>query len=140
MVSPGQIGSGGGPPQLNDLEEPQIMRLLEQVVALRAGNQLPAAVLVAWSALEAAMRRAAMANSIELRRADTLEVMRELVSNGILERQRYRDIGEVLRVRNAIAHGFATPETVDLRQVLDVIETSSRELLAEGDRPVEPPA
>lgn len=140
VVSPGEVRPGAPGPQLNDLQEPQIVRLLEQVAGLRAGDQLPAAVLVAWSALEAAMRRAAIANAIELRRADTWEVMRELVSNGILERQRYREISEGLRVRSAIAHGFETPNTVDLGQLLNLIETSTRELLAEAHRPVEPPA
>ena len=47
------------------------------------------------------------------------------------------DISDVLRVRSAIAHGFAPPETVDLAPVLDLIETSARELLADAGQHVE---
>jgi hypothetical protein len=136
VVSPGDVGGAPGP-ELTDLQEPQIVQLLNQATNLRADGQIQAALLVAWSALEAAMRRAAEANAIELRRSDPWAVMRELVSNGVLDRQRYRDISDVLRVRSAIAHGFAAPETVDLAPALDLIETSARELLAEAGRPIE---
>ena len=137
-MSTGDAGAGGPGSDLHDLPEPQIVQLLNQVADLRAAGQVQAAVLVAWSALEAAMRRAAEANAIEVRRPDPWALMRELVSNGVLDRQRYRDISDALRVRNAIAHGFATPETVDLAPVLDLIATSARELLADARQPVEP--
>jgi DNA-binding transcriptional ArsR family regulator len=127
-------------PRASDLQAPQILQLLDQVAALRGAGQLQAALLMAWSALEASMRRAAEANAIELRRQDTLEVLRELVSNGVLGRERYRDITEALRVRSAIAHGFDTPETVALAPILDLIEMSTRDLLADTARQVVPPA
>jgi len=140
VVSPGDVGTGMHGPKLHDLQEPQIVALLRQAGDLRVAGQSQAALLVAWSALEAAMRRAAEANMLELRRSDPWALMRELVSNGVMDRQRYRDISDVLRVRSAIAHGFATPETVDLASVLDLVQTAARELLAESAQPVEPPA
>lgn len=140
VVSPGQARPGDLGPELNDLQEPQIVHLLDQVATLRASGQLSAAVLVAWSALEAAMRRAAVANAIESRRGDTWGVMRELVSNGIIDRERYRDLSEVLRVRSALAHGFALPDTVNPHSVLDLMNGTARELLEEARKPPEPPA
>ena len=135
VVSPGEVRRGAPGPVLNDLSEAQINGLLVQVGELRASRHLTAALVMAWSALEASMRRAAEANEIPLRRPDTLELMRELVSNGVLERNRYREISEAFRLRSAVAHGFDAPDTVNLGNVLNLLETTTRELLIERAEP-----
>ena len=135
VVSPGEVRRGAPGPVLNDLSEAQINGLLVQVGELRASRHLTAALAMAWSALEASMRRAAEANEIPLRRPDTLELMRELVSNGVLERNRYREISEAFRLRSAVAHGCDAPDTVNLGNVLNLLETTTRELLIERAEP-----
>lgn len=137
VVSPG--GSDRSPgPALQDLDETQVVALLDESAELRQRILIHAAILIGWAGLEAAMRRVARANAIEARRSDPGALLRELVSNGIVDRERYRDLSEVLRVRSAVAHGFVLPDTVDSQAVLDLVNKTARELLEEARKPPEP--
>ena len=137
VVSPG--GSGRSPgPALQDLEEAQVVALLDESAELRQRNLIQAAILIGWAGLEAAMRRVSQANAIEVRRSDPETLLRALVSNGIVDRERYRDLGEILRVRSVVAHGFALPDTVNPQSVLDLMNKTARELLEEARKPPEP--
>lgn len=137
VVSPGGNDRSPGP-ALQDLEEAQVMALLDESAELRQRNLIQAAILIGWAGLEAAMRRVAQANAIEARRSDPASLLRELVSNGIVDRERYRDLSEVLRVRSAVAHGFALPDTVNPQSVLDLMNRTARELVEEARKPPEP--
>jgi hypothetical protein len=139
VVSPGG-GDRSPAPALQDLEEAQVVALLDESAELRQRNLIPAAILIGWAGLEAAMRRVAQANAIEARRSDPGALLRELVSNGLVDRERYRDLSEVLRVRSAVAHGFAIPDTVNAQSVLDLMNKTARELVEEARKPPEPPA
>jgi hypothetical protein len=139
VVSPG--GSDRSPgPSLKDLDETQVVALLDESAELGQRNLIHAAILISWAGLEAAMRRVAQANEIEGRRSDAAALLRELVSNGIVDRDRYRDLTEALRVRRAVAHGFALPETVNSQSVLELMNETARELLQEARKSPEPPA
>jgi hypothetical protein len=137
VVSPGGGDRSPGP-ALQDLGEAEVMALLDESVELRQRNLIQAAVLIGWAGLEAAMRRAAQANALEARRADPGALLRELVSNGIVDRERFRDLSEVYRARSAVAHGFALPDTVNPQFVLDLMNQTARELLEEARKPAEP--
>lgn len=139
VVSPGGSGKSPGP-TLQDLEEAQVVALLDESAELGKQNLIQAAILIAWAGFEAAMRRVARANAIDAGRSDPGALLRELVANGIVDREQYRDLSEVLRVRSAVAHGFALPDTVDAQSVLNLVNKIARELLEEARKPAEPPA
>jgi uncharacterized protein YutE (UPF0331/DUF86 family) len=67
---------------------------------------LAAALLVAWSAAEAAMRLASKNHEIELPDFRPSTVISRLYSDGLLERDEYDFLLDCMRVRNAVAHGF----------------------------------
>jgi len=91
-----------------------------------------AALLLAWSAVEGAMRVAASRANVDVKRPDTWSLMRELVSVGLLDRHRYTQLSDVFRWRSALAHGFATPnKTQGAPEVVDLAIKVAEELLRE---------
>src|SRR5262249_50712642 len=91
-----------------------------------------AALLLAWSVVEGAMRVAASRANVEIRRPDTWSLMRELVSAGLLDRHRYSQLSDVFRWRSALAHGFASPRSTQAApEVVDLAISVAEELLSE---------
>ena len=88
-----------------------------------------------WAGLEAAMRIAAKAHSISLTRPDSWSLMRELVSNGILNRDSYQQLTELFRLRSAFAHGIqptSVPSGIALDQALETLSRLAEELVSES--------
>ena len=70
-----------------------------------------AALLLAWSSLEATMRLLAREEDIVLDRLDPLYILNQAVMHGVISRDEYNFLTKVHEYRNALAHGF---KTVDL--------------------------
>src|SRR5258706_2897286 len=79
---------------------------LKEGQQLSEQGMLAAAVLLTWSAAEAAMRLASKNNEIELPDFRPSTVISRLYSDGLLDRDEYDFLLDCMRVRNAVAHGF----------------------------------
>ncbi len=82
---------------------------------------LRAAFLLAWAAVEAAMREAARREGMAMDREVPHFVLKTLYANGIISREDYDRIENCFSVRNALVHGFAPPafEAGDVEFLLD---------------------
>ena len=78
------------------------------------------------------MRVAASREGFESERSDTWSLMRELVTAGLLDRQKYSQLSDVFRLRSALAHGFQPRSTEDVPQAVDLAIGVTDELLAES--------
>jgi uncharacterized protein YutE (UPF0331/DUF86 family) len=87
-----------------------------------------------WSALEAAMRVAAQRHAVEIPRPDTWSLMRELVSNGVLDRDTYQQLSESFRLRSALAHGLEPADRVDLERVSATLHEIAESLLRDAEQ------
>jgi len=121
--------------QFRQLDPDQVRTLLSEARGLRSGGSHQAALMIYWAALEAAMRFAAQRYRIEVPRPDTWSLMRELVSNGVLDREAYSHLNDVFKLRSAIAHGLQPAEPVDLERVLATLHDTTEALLIEPERP-----
>jgi hypothetical protein len=89
---------------------------------------LAAALLLLWSATEGALRLLARRENIDLESLAPGYVLTRLYTLGLLGREQYQILDEIMRLRNQAAHGFqvlVTPQ--DLTRIAAVL----RELLSE---------
>lgn len=121
-------------------EADRIRAVLTESITLKESNHLEGALMLCWSALEAAMWRLAQQYELEIRRRDPLTLMRDLVSNGLISRELYQQLGELYRVRSAFAHGFEPPKTFDIVRSLDTLVEATREILDSATELVHPTA
>ena len=108
--------------------------LAEGRAFLRSGHQ-EAAILVSWAALEAAMRCVAERHTLDLPRPDTWSLMRELVSNGLLERDAYQPLTDAFRLRSAFAHGFAPVDQGNLARAFETLHGIAETLMRDCEHP-----
>lgn len=113
--------SGQEVPSDAAVAEPRLaeVRLHEAERLLKAGS-LEAAVLLAWSAAESALRQLASREQLDATRGGSSYLLKQLVSNGLLTRERYERLAHAMELRNAVSHGFASPDPT-LEQVRDLI-------------------
>jgi len=83
-----------------------IKALLNTARGLLILGQIEAACLIAWSALEAALRQSAQQNGIALESKSPQLVVRTLHTEGLMSRAEYDRTQDALQVRNALAHGL----------------------------------
>lgn len=119
---------------LTPFDAAEIRQRLEEAHALQAAGHTEAALMLAWAAAEAALRLLAERESIPLRRPDTGTLLRELASEGVVDRDRFRQLSDYWRQRSAVAHGFRTqavgrPE--EMRDALRRFTELTSELLEE---------
>lgn len=69
-------------------------------------GMLAAALLVTWSAAEAAMRLKAKNYSVELPDLRPSTLISRLYSDGLLAKDQYDFLIDCMRIRNSVAHGF----------------------------------
>ncbi len=111
--------------QVTDVDE----RIDETKRALAAGLS-GAALLLAWSAVEASARRAVVAKGIaDERVAAGGNALDQAVFLGIISREDYRRLAEVRRQRNALAHGFdvSDPDEETVSGLIDLARQIERE-------------
>jgi hypothetical protein len=87
LVAPERRGVSTGQ-EARPIEKQQVRDWLQEVRELLRTGHSRSAFVIAWSGLEAAMRVAARAHALPSERADSWMLMRDLVSNGILTRDR----------------------------------------------------
>jgi hypothetical protein len=122
-------------------EEPSIEKvshLLEQVDPVATGRSTTSALVLAWSALEAAMRRAARTAGLEIKDFSSRYLVGLLYANGLLELEEYDELKRHLKLRDAIVHGLEVPQ-INASIPLYVAEIA-RKLLAwkDSEQPVTP--
>ncbi|MEA3212613.1 MAG: hypothetical protein QOE70_5670 [Chthoniobacter sp.] len=115
-----------------------------QVIAkqLAAGDlllrqqELPAALILTWIALEAALRRLAGSRGVPLGSVAPVMMIKELTFAGLLDREEHDFLTELLPARNRIVHGFTAPHLTEgvivrLRSIVnDLLSSSERQTAA----------
>jgi hypothetical protein len=84
----------------------RIARMLDYAATAAGARDLQSSFVVAWAALEAAMRRTARDNGIPLTSYSPQFLVRTLYSNGLLSRQELDRLSGAITIRNAAAHGM----------------------------------
>jgi uncharacterized protein YutE (UPF0331/DUF86 family) len=125
---------GGPTEEFRPADMQRIRQLLSEASALQENGHQRAAILLYWAAFEAAMRLAADRYAVEVPRPDTWSLMRELVSNGVLDRDRYQSLNDSFRLRSAFAHGLEPIAEVDLERVSATLRDSTLALLTESEQ------
>ena len=114
--------------QLRLLSPPEVEQHLQQASRLLGLGNQEAAILLAWAAVEGQLRGLARREEISLPRPDTLTLLRQLVSMGIVDREQYRKLTDAYKARSAVAHGFR-PQT-ELEPTIHALLGLSEELEA----------
>jgi hypothetical protein len=106
----------------------QIRASLDEADELQQHGHLSAALLLLWSATEGALRLLATRENIELESLAPGYVLKRLYTLGLLGREQYQILDEIMRLRNQAAHGFQVSVTAkDPTRIAGVL----RELLSE---------
>ena len=114
-----------------EADEAEIRSRIAESASLLDRATLRASFLVAWSAVEAAMRHAARRESLPADRKQPRVLLETLYSSGPLSLQEFELGQRGLAVRDALMHGFRVPSLrpADVSPLLDL----ARSLLS-GDR------
>ena len=106
------------PEGAHPFERDDILRGLEAAERLVASGFSEAALLQAWSTVEATVRLLSKEEGLVLEQLNPLSILTQATSNGVISRADYSFLTKVMKYRNALAHGF---KTIDFDPVL-VIE------------------
>jgi hypothetical protein len=118
------------PQQGTELGVDHIQALVEEASRASAAGVLRASFLIAWAALEAAMRQAARREGITMDRGDPSFVLKTLYANGVISREDHERSAHCFRVRNALVHGFA-PAQFEAADVEFLVDFAKRLLIPE---------
>jgi hypothetical protein len=91
------------------LEPGEIRARLGAARASLAAGQGEAALVLAWSALDASLRQLADEYDLDLDRKDSVMMIVELITEGLIDRDDNDFLREALRFRDLIVHGYRTP-------------------------------
>jgi len=83
--------------------------MLPNVDQLLNEGHTQAACVLAWAALEAAMRHVASAAEWSMPRQTPMELLRTLYGNGFLTKKRVSRLNQSFRLRSEIVHGLIPP-------------------------------
>ncbi len=105
------------------LQKPEIEARL-QVARQLATQHLESAILYSWSLVEATLRLVAEDEGLSLQRFDSLYLVKQLVTEGVISRSEYHLLMDALSLRNAIAHGFKTTQLTQeaVCELIDIAE------------------
>lgn len=102
------------PPLIDEEVEPlgqtEIVARIRAVRQLMKAHQDEAAILLAWSTVEAALRLVAAQQDITLESEQPASVIKKLYSLGLLSHEEYEMLQQGLRAGTIIGHGFRLPE------------------------------
>jgi hypothetical protein len=89
--------------------EEQLLQILRTAEELADKGFAPYGCVVAWSGLEAAMRRLRDDTELYGRTAPN-ELMRTLYSNGFLSREQFERLRDSYKIRSQVVHGLVPPK------------------------------
>jgi hypothetical protein len=113
--------------------EQEIDRAITEVETLLEINQTRPALVLAWAALEAAMRRVCSDVELYVPKTTPSELLRTLYGNGILTRKEFDLLRETYRLRTEVVHGLVSP-SFDSMDVKGIIATIRRLLTGQTDQ------
>jgi REase_AHJR-like len=122
------VGEGeqfNAPEGARPFERDDILRGIEAAEKLVASGFSEAALLLAWSTLEATVRLLTEEEGIVLDRLSPLHILKQTVINGVISRDDYNFLANVMKYRNALIHGFK-PIDFDPTLVKELISTTKR--------------
>jgi uncharacterized protein YutE (UPF0331/DUF86 family) len=95
-----------------------------QVARQLAAQHPESAILYSWSLVEATLRLVAEHEALSLQRLDSLYLVKQLVTEGVISRPEYQLLMDALSSRNAIAHGFKATQITQgsVNELIDVAE------------------
>jgi hypothetical protein len=97
----------------SSLQQSEIETRLQ--VARQLATQHPeSAILYSWSLVEATLRLVAEHEGMSLQRLDSLYLVKQLVTEGVISRPEYQLLMDALSLRNAIAHGFKAHQSLQI--------------------------
>jgi uncharacterized protein YutE (UPF0331/DUF86 family) len=96
--------SGHSGVKLNSLHELTIQS--DVAMELVQKQQLNAAIVVIWAALEGLLRHLGDKTQVDLAKQSPLQIVKTLYSRGIISRDDYDLLNRAAQLRNAVAHGF----------------------------------
>jgi hypothetical protein len=102
-----------------------ILRGIEATERLFEAGFAEAALVLAWTTSEAALRLLTEAEGIGLDRHTPLYVLKQAVMHGVISRDEYNFLTNVMKYRNAFVHGFKTVD-FDPALVKELISTTKR--------------
>ncbi|MEB3312237.1 MAG: hypothetical protein VKJ02_18580 [Snowella sp.] len=108
----------------NWLQADEIHLRLPQIKSI-AQHNLEAAIVYAWSLIEATLRLIAKQENLSLKRLDPFYLVKLLVMEGVIDRYEYKLLMKALSLRNAIAHGLKT-EPLTEQVVNSVVELTEK--------------
>ena len=105
------------------LNETGISNELDRAKQLLDTGFSDAALLLAWSAAEAALRLLAEREGLNLQNGSSLQLIKSLVTEGVISRADYELLVDVMRIRNTVAHGYKTEELDQkiVRRLVDAV-------------------
>ena len=110
----------------DSLSEQDVRRITVEAAELLQENRTEAALLLAWSAAEAALRRVAFSEGLQLEQKGPLYLLTQLATNALISRDDYRLLIDAHESRNRVAHGFDLPDrgryVEATRQLLELTE------------------
>ena len=110
-------------PVIEDLaSDDQIARLIENAELLGRQNQVEASALLAWSAVDAILRKLTRRADPEIERESSARVLKGLYALGRIDPEVYETLLNLMAFRNAVGHGFSPRgEAPGLAEVLQAI-------------------
>lgn len=114
------ISSGTHP-----LKKDDILQGVNTAEKLLQSGFFEAALMQAWSVVEAAVRLLIEAEGITPDRQSSLHTLKQAVTNGIIPKDDYEFLTKVMKHRNALAHGYKTMG-FDQALVMELIATTKR--------------
>ena len=105
-------------------ELPAVDIHLKQIHDLLQTGQPQAAFLLLWANTEALLRRLALQEGVSVSGLSSPQIVKQLATQGVLERSDYSDLEKAASLRNSLAHGFGstTVEPQLLKRLLAVTE------------------
>ena len=106
-------------------ERGDILQRVEGAESLLESEFSEAALLLAWSATEATVRLLLQEEGVMLDRPMPLHIVKQAVMNGVISREDYKFLTNVMKYRNALVHGFK-PIDFDADLVKELIGVTNR--------------
>jgi hypothetical protein len=125
LVVVGEEDQLNAPEGAHPFERDDIFRGIEGAERLVASGFSEAALLQAWSTLEATVRLLSEEEGLVLERLNPLSILTQATSNGVISRDDYNFLTKVMKYRNALAHGFKTID-FDPALVTELINNTKR--------------